>query len=208
MEDKTVSILGVNHVVTSRTLRVIRVYVCGNQRTGDSVSDFRRLEQLSLLGCNSFFYSLDHSGPVVDDRGGQESEQSKMDDAKKEASVADGIRGPGELQMAPSVNHSQHDIGTGDELVSSVTLYRRRPRLLHGTVLPFLVVLYPSWLYVWLGVYGASDYPEAGLLALAAIGIAHVLTALSGYWSVHAHCWLTCSKVNTSNTTNNNMIIL
>uniref|UniRef100_A0A8C7YH55 Endoplasmic reticulum transmembrane helix translocase n=1 Tax=Oryzias sinensis TaxID=183150 RepID=A0A8C7YH55_9TELE len=83
---------------------------------------------------------------------------------------------------------------TGDELVSSVTLYRRRPRLLHGTILPFLVLLYPSWLYVWLGVYGASEYPEAGLLALAAIGIAHVLTALSGYWSVHAHCWLTCSK--------------
>uniref|UniRef100_A0A8C3AKT3 Endoplasmic reticulum transmembrane helix translocase n=1 Tax=Cyclopterus lumpus TaxID=8103 RepID=A0A8C3AKT3_CYCLU len=105
-----------------------------------------------------------------------------------------GIRGPGELQMAPSENHNQHDSGTGDELVSSVTLYRRRPRLLHGTVLPFLAVLYPGWLYVWLGVYGASEYPEAGLLSLAAIGIAHVLTALSGYWSVHAHCWLTCSK--------------
>nr|XP_061805695.1 endoplasmic reticulum transmembrane helix translocase-like [Nerophis lumbriciformis] len=90
--------------------------------------------------------------------------------------------------------HNQRDNGTGDELVSSVTLYRRRPRLFHGTVLPFLAVLYPGWLYVWLGMYGASEYPEAGLLALAAIGIAHVLTALSGYWSVHAHCWLTCSK--------------
>ncbi|XP_062264819.1 manganese-transporting ATPase 13A1 [Platichthys flesus] len=108
--------------------------------------------------------------------------------------ASDGTRGPGELQMAPSVNQQQHDSGTGDELVSSVTLYRRRPRLLHGTVLPFLAVLYPGWLYVWMGVYGASDYPEAGLLALAAIGIAHVLTALSGYWSVHAHCLLTCSK--------------
>ncbi|KAM9745406.1 endoplasmic reticulum transmembrane helix translocase [Menidia menidia] len=118
-----------------------------------------------------------------------------MNDAKKDGSMtADGIREPGELQMAPSVNHNQHDSGTGDELVNSVTLYRRRPRLLHGTVLPFLAVLYPCWLYVWLGVYGASEYPEAGLLALAAIGIAHVLTALSGYWSVHAHCWLTCSK--------------
>ncbi|XP_072225588.1 endoplasmic reticulum transmembrane helix translocase [Leuresthes tenuis] len=118
-----------------------------------------------------------------------------MNDAKKDGSMAtDGIREPGELQIAPSVNHNQHDSSTGDELVSSVTLYRRRPRLLHGTVLPFLAVLYPCWLYVWLGVYGASEYPEAGLLALAAIGIAHVLTALSGYWSVHAHCWLTCSK--------------
>ncbi|XP_075941915.1 endoplasmic reticulum transmembrane helix translocase [Anarhichas minor] len=117
-----------------------------------------------------------------------------MNDANKEGSLdADGIQGPGDLQMAPS-DHNQHDSGTGDELVSSVTLYRRRPRLLHGTVLPFLAVLYPGWLYVWLGVYGASEYPEAGLLSLAAIGIAHVLTALSGYWSVHAHCWLTCSK--------------
>uniref|UniRef100_A0A3P9HZ94 Endoplasmic reticulum transmembrane helix translocase n=1 Tax=Oryzias latipes TaxID=8090 RepID=A0A3P9HZ94_ORYLA len=118
-----------------------------------------------------------------------------MNDAKKDDRMAaDGIRRPGELQMAPSVYHNQHDSVTSDELVSSVTLYRRRPRLLHGTILPFLVLLYPSWLYVWLGVYGASEYPEAGLLALAAIGIAHVLTALSGYWSVHAHCWLTCSK--------------
>ncbi|KAM6904513.1 endoplasmic reticulum transmembrane helix translocase [Xenentodon cancila] len=118
-----------------------------------------------------------------------------MNDAKKDGSMAaDGIQGPGERQTAPSVNHNQHDSGFGDELVSSVTLYRRRPRLLHGTVLPFLALLYPCWLYVWLGVYGASEYPEAGLLALAAIGIAHVLTALSGYWSVHAHCWLTCSK--------------
>uniref|UniRef100_A0A3B3SY67 Endoplasmic reticulum transmembrane helix translocase n=1 Tax=Paramormyrops kingsleyae TaxID=1676925 RepID=A0A3B3SY67_9TELE len=81
-----------------------------------------------------------------------------------------------------------------DELVSSVSLYRRRPRLLHGTVLPFVAFLYPGWLYAWLVVYGAAEYPEAGLLALAAIGIAHVLTALSGYWSVHAHCWLTCAK--------------
>lgn len=145
----------------------------------------------------SYFYRVQNDGVAVDDRGGQRREQKTMNDAKKDGRMAaDGVREPGELQMAPSVNHSQHD--TGDELVSSVSLYRRRPRLLHGTVLPFLAVLYPGWLYVWLGVYGASDYPEAGLLALAAIGIAHVLTTLSGYWSVHAHCWLTCSKVNKS----------
>lgn len=131
-----------------------------------------------------------------------------MNEVKKEGdTAADGIGGPDELQMAPSVNHNQHDNGTGDELVSSVTLYRRRPRLLHGTILPFLAVLYPGWLYVWLGVYGASDYPEAGLLALAAIGIAHVLTALSGYWSVHAHCWLTCSKVNLIKHKNNKVLL-
>lgn len=118
-----------------------------------------------------------------------------MNDAKIDGkSDTDGLLEPGEAQMAPSVNHNQHDSAVGDELVSSVTLYTRRPRFMHGTVLPFLLFLYPGWLYVWLGVYGANEYPEAGLLALAAIGIAHVLTALSGYWSVHAHCWLTCSK--------------
>uniref|UniRef100_A0A6Q2ZPZ3 Endoplasmic reticulum transmembrane helix translocase n=1 Tax=Esox lucius TaxID=8010 RepID=A0A6Q2ZPZ3_ESOLU len=121
-----------------------------------------------------------------------------MNETKKQRNMATGEtgQGPGELQMAPSMNnHSQHDSAdTDDENVRSVSLYRRRPRLFHGTVLPFLGVLYPGWLYVWLGVYGASEYPEAGLLALAGIGIVHVLTALSGYWSVHAHCWLTCSK--------------
>lgn len=147
--------------------------------------------------CRVVFLQATARRVVVDDRGGQRREHSTMNDTKKDGSkAADRIRGPGELQMAPSVNHIQHDSSTGDELVSSVTLYRRRPRLLHGTVLPFLTVLYPGWLYVWLAVYGASEYPEAGLLALAAIGIAHVLTALSGYWSVHAHCWLTCTKVN------------
>lgn len=142
---------------------------------------------------------------AVDGRGGQRRVGNTMNDVKKErCATADGVREPGELQMAPSVNHNRHDSGTGDELVSSVTLYRRRPRLLHGTVLPFLAVLYPGWMYAWLGVYGAAEYPEAGLLALAAIGIAHVLTALSGYWSVHAHCWLTCSKVNISKAGENN----
>ncbi|XP_005991859.1 manganese-transporting ATPase 13A1 [Latimeria chalumnae] len=81
-----------------------------------------------------------------------------------------------------------------DELVRLVTLYRRRSRLFHGTVLPFVAVLYPAWLYVWLAVYGAAEYPEAGLIGLIVIGIAHVLTALSGHWSVHAHCLLTCTK--------------
>ncbi|KAK2916702.1 hypothetical protein Q8A67_001076 [Cirrhinus molitorella] len=107
-----------------------------------------------------------------------------MDVAKKGGNMAaDGVDGPGRTQTrAPS-----------DELVRSVSLHNRRPLVLHGTVFPFLL-LYPGCLYTWLGVYGASEYVEAGLLALAALGIAHVLTVLSGYWSVHAHCWLTCSK--------------
>uniref|UniRef100_A0A672MXV6 Manganese-transporting ATPase 13A1-like n=1 Tax=Sinocyclocheilus grahami TaxID=75366 RepID=A0A672MXV6_SINGR len=91
---------------------------------------------------------------------------------------------PGKEGRAPDI---------ADDLVRSVSLHSRRPRVLHGTVLPFLL-LYPGCLYAWLGVYGAAESAEAGLLALAALGIAHVLTVLSGYWSVHAHCWLTCSK--------------
>ncbi|MEQ2221157.1 hypothetical protein ILYODFUR_012841 [Ilyodon furcidens] len=175
----------------------LRVCVCGSSGQGNSRTNRRALKagQHTASCVESYFYRLQRDGVVVDGRGGQMRDSDTMNYARKDGSmVADGIRGPGELQMAPSVNHNQNDSGAGDELVSSVTLYRRRPRLLHGTVLPFLAVLYPGWVYVWLGVYGTSEYPEAGLLALAAIGIAHVLTALSGYWSVHVHCWLTCSK--------------
>jgi len=106
--------------------------------------------------------------------------------------------------------------GAVDELVSSVTLYRRRPRLLHGTVLPFVAGLYPAWLWLWgprvwaawreAAAAAAEEEegpkpgpgpapPEAALLALAAIAVVHLLTALSGLWSVHAHCALTCVRV-------------
>ena len=114
-----------------------------------------------------------------------------MDEAKKGANMAaDGVDGPaGTRTRAPS-----------DDLVRAVSLHSRRPRVLHGTVFPFLI-LYPACLYTWFGVYGAAEYVEAGLLALAALGIAHVLTVLSGYWSVHAHCLLTCSKVKMTNKT-------
>ncbi|XP_026516456.1 manganese-transporting ATPase 13A1 isoform X1 [Terrapene carolina triunguis] len=98
--------------------------------------------------------------------------------------------------------------GPADELVSAVTLYRRRPRLLHGTVLPFVAGLYPAWLWLWgprvWAAWGEGEgegeagsgrgAPEAALLALAAIGVAQLLTALSGLWSVHAHCALTCVR--------------
>ncbi|XP_037744056.1 endoplasmic reticulum transmembrane helix translocase isoform X1 [Chelonia mydas] len=95
--------------------------------------------------------------------------------------------------------------GPADELVSAVTLYRRRPRLLHGTVLPFVAGLYPAWLWLWgprvWAAWGEVEEagsgrgpPEAALLALAAIGVAQLLTALSGLWSVHAHCALTCVR--------------
>nr|XP_033771928.1 manganese-transporting ATPase 13A1 [Geotrypetes seraphini] len=83
----------------------------------------------------------------------------------------------------------------GDELVQAVTLYRRRRWICYGTVLPFLCGLYPAWLWACCGPGGAlAEHSEAALIALVAIGILHVLTALSGHWSVHAHAWLTCSK--------------
>ncbi|KAM6100945.1 LOW QUALITY PROTEIN: endoplasmic reticulum transmembrane helix translocase [Pterocles gutturalis] len=102
--------------------------------------------------------------------------------------------------------------GPVDELVSSVTLYRRRPRFLHGTVLPFVAGLYPAWLWLWgarvWAAWGEAAtgeeeeeapgagpaLPEAALLSLAAIGVIQLLTALSGLWSVHAHCALTCVR--------------
>lgn len=86
-----------------------------------------------------------------------------------------------------------------DELVSSVTLYRRRPRLLRGTVLPFAAGLYPAWLWLWgprLWAAGeAAGPPEAALLALGAIAALQLLTALAGLWSVHAECALSCVRV-------------
>ncbi|MGH0126111.1 UNVERIFIED_CONTAM: hypothetical protein FKN15_037292 [Acipenser sinensis] len=110
--------------------------------------------------------------------------------------AGDSAEALGKRKTVPVGNHAAAVAAPepADELVQSVSLYRRRPRLLHGTVLPFVAVLYPAWLYLWLAVYGVAEYPEAGFIALAAIGIAHVLTALSGHWSVHAHCWFTCSK--------------
>ncbi|XP_048473735.1 manganese-transporting ATPase 13A1 [Rhincodon typus] len=80
-----------------------------------------------------------------------------------------------------------------EELVHSVSLYRRRPLPLYGTLGPF-AALYAAWFYLWVCHYGISQYLEAGLVSLAALGIAHVLTVLSGHWSVHVHCLLTCTK--------------
>eukprot|EP00061_Rhincodon_typus_P018069 g47085.t1 len=86
-----------------------------------------------------------------------------------------------------------------EELVHSVSLYRRRPLPLYGTLGPF-AALYAAWFYLWVCHYGISQYLEAGLVSLAALGIAHVLTVLSGHWSVHVHCLLTCTKGHTRGT--------
>lgn len=92
--------------------------------------------------------------------------------------------------------------GPGDDLVQDVIPYRRRSRLLWGTVLPFCL-LYPLWLWVWgasasawaWGSAAGTESPEAALLFLAAIGVVHLLTALAGLWSVNVHCLLYCCWV-------------
>uniref|UniRef100_A0A131XZR5 Endoplasmic reticulum transmembrane helix translocase n=2 Tax=Ixodes ricinus TaxID=34613 RepID=A0A131XZR5_IXORI len=89
--------------------------------------------------------------------------------------------------MAPPVT-------TGvDELVQHVSLHCRRPFLLDGCVSPF-VALYTLWLYLWTCVYGVSDYYEPGLIALACLGVVHILTCLFCHWSVHVRCFLSCTR--------------
>lgn len=91
-------------------------------------------------------------------------------------------------------------IASGDELVAAVWPYRRLALLRRLTVLPFAGLLYPAWLgAAAAGCWGWGSswvqIPEAALLILATICLAHALTVLSGHWSVHAHCALTCTPV-------------
>ncbi|XP_065286450.1 endoplasmic reticulum transmembrane helix translocase isoform X2 [Dermacentor albipictus] len=80
-----------------------------------------------------------------------------------------------------------------DELVQYISLHTRKPFLLDGCVSPFLT-LYAAWLYLWTCVYGVSEYHEAGLIALACLGVVHILTCLFCHWSVHVRCLLSCSR--------------
>ncbi|XP_054714931.1 endoplasmic reticulum transmembrane helix translocase-like [Uloborus diversus] len=83
-----------------------------------------------------------------------------------------------------------------DDLVHSVTLYTSRRLLFHGYVGPF-VILYLLWFYIWAFQYGVSEYFEAGMIAVAIIGIFQILTCLFCHWSVHIQCLLSCNKVKT-----------
>ncbi|XP_067943587.1 endoplasmic reticulum transmembrane helix translocase-like [Watersipora subatra] len=71
-----------------------------------------------------------------------------------------------------------------DQNIKSISLHKSIPVVFHGYVLPF-IVLYSVWLYFWTIVYGVDDYWEAGLIALAIIGILQILVCLFCYWSVH-----------------------
>ncbi|KAH3794412.1 hypothetical protein DPMN_147945 [Dreissena polymorpha] len=85
-----------------------------------------------------------------------------------------------------------------NEEIQYVTYYNFRPTILHGYIGPF-VGLYLVWLYCWTVVYGLEEYFEAGLIALACIGVVQVLVSLFCLWSVHVRCVLTCSRVSGSN---------
>ncbi|PSN36028.1 Manganese-transporting ATPase 13A1 [Blattella germanica] len=80
-----------------------------------------------------------------------------------------------------------------DDLVQSVSLHVPRQFLFHGYILPFLI-LYATWLYGWVFVYGAEDYYEAGLIGIAVIGLLQILSCLCCHWSVHVQCFLTCKN--------------
>nr|CAG4643700.1 EOG090X00J5 [Lepidurus arcticus] len=91
--------------------------------------------------------------------------------------------------MASHVNKT----GPSDDLLESVGLYVPRDVVFHGYILPF-IGLYAAWLYSWVFVYGITDYYEAGLIALAAVGVLQILTVLFCHWSVHIQCLFTCRK--------------
>ncbi|XP_067057939.1 endoplasmic reticulum transmembrane helix translocase-like isoform X1 [Acropora muricata] len=82
--------------------------------------------------------------------------------------------------------------GSLNEELEYVKLYRIRPVLLHFYLLPFIPI-YVAWLYLWTVVYGISDYFEAGLIALAVVGLLQILCCLFCHWSVHVRCFFTCS---------------
>ena len=83
-----------------------------------------------------------------------------------------------------------------DDLVQKVSLHNPLPTVIHGYSLPF-ILLYGLWCYLWVFVYGIQEYPEAGWITLAGIGLIQILVSLSCYWSVHIRTFLTCA--NTSN---------
>lgn len=81
-----------------------------------------------------------------------------------------------------------------DQLVASVTLYKPRNVLLHGYIGPF-IILYVSWLYLWVSVYGVQEYYEAGLIVFSFIGFLQILACLFCHWSVNIKSLFCCNKV-------------
>ena len=78
--------------------------------------------------------------------------------------------------------------------VQYISLHKPLPLVLHGYVLPFIIV-YAALLFVWVGVYGFLEYYEAFLIGFAIVAGLDVVTCLFCVWSVHVRCALTCRKV-------------
>ncbi|XP_053960788.1 endoplasmic reticulum transmembrane helix translocase [Anastrepha ludens] len=85
---------------------------------------------------------------------------------------------------------------TLDDLVQYVTLHVRNPIVLSGIVMPF-VLLYLAAFYAWIFIYGIDVHYEAGLITVAVIAFAQILSLLCCYWSVHLLAFLNCRKVKT-----------
>lgn len=75
-------------------------------------------------------------------------------------------------------------------VISSVTLWQRRPLLLSGHVLPFILA-YAVWWAVGMRVGGEIAW-WAGMGVLGGI---QVLAHLTAHWSIAAKCFFTCCKV-------------
>jgi cation-transporting ATPase 13A1 len=86
----------------------------------------------------------------------------------------------------------------GDDLVSSVSLYRDRHWSLHLHIGPYIALAYPAWFYTWATYFGIDDYWEAGMIALAAVALIQVLLCLSCHWNVHILAAFSCSRVSTA----------
>lgn len=78
--------------------------------------------------------------------------------------------------------------------VQYISLHKPLPLILHGYVLPFLLV-YAALFLVWIGVYGFLEYYEAFLIGFAVVAGLDIITCLFCVWSVHVRCALTCRKV-------------
>ena len=81
--------------------------------------------------------------------------------------------------------------------VEYTVLYKPLPLLVHGYVLPF-IVLYVGILIGWIVVFGNFEHFEALMICIATIASLNIITCLSCVWSVHIRCLLTCKKVNYS----------
>ncbi|ESO00564.1 hypothetical protein HELRODRAFT_113120 [Helobdella robusta] len=95
------------------------------------------------------------------------------------------------------MNNSSQEKNSVDYLsddIRKTALYKIRPIILHGYVLPF-IVFYFCWAYVWMLVLGVSDYFEAGMIGFAIIGLLQTLCCLFCYWFVEVRCLLTCCLV-------------